>query len=143
MKLKSLEEFLNESYSSKDTMTSLISKLSEEGKSIDVIYSFLCTLGVDPVRIKEELAKHGALQVESNINEEGEMADELEDLEDDLEKTQDEVEEKPEADEEKEDGESDTEEKEDALKGAISDIEKLDKIKKILDENSDLSTEDN
>tara|TARA_Y100000385_G_scaffold227608_1_gene238582 strand:- start:3691 stop:4119 length:429 start_codon:yes stop_codon:yes gene_type:complete len=142
MKLKSLEEFLNESYSSKDTMTSLISKLSEEGKSVDVIYSFLCTLGVDPVRIKEELAKHGALQVESNINEEGDLADELEDLEDDLEKTQDEVEEKPESDKD-EDDESNTEEKEDALKGAISDIEKLDKIKKILDENSDLSTEDN
>lgn len=62
MKLKSLEEFLNESYTG--SMSSIIVKMKNEMKSAQVIYQYLFTLGVDPIRIQEEMRKHGPYAIE-------------------------------------------------------------------------------
>ena len=143
MKLKGINDFLNESYSV-DYLAVIINKMKAEGKSLQVIYSYLDLLNIPKERIMTALAACGMVGESVNEEEDTSLEDLIDDVdaeeEDEKEKSSDdeEAEETEDESEEDEKEESDSDEKESALKDAIDDIEKMDKIKKIVkDEDSD------
>ena len=167
--LKTYKEYLNEnlhghySYYGAGSLFPIVHKLASEGKTPKQLYTYLTTLGIDEERKLKVLSQ---VFVNESITE-GLFEDDADDIVnadiDDLTKGVDPDKAKPDADVAKaldklkdgddetskekdaEDKTKDTEETEsdkiEALKGALKDAEKLDKIKKILSESLELDLE--
>ena len=169
--IKSYEEFLNEnllgqySFYGAGSLFPIVAKLASEGKSINQLYTYLTTLGVDEERKRKVLSQVFLTEsIDFDALSEGLLEDETEDLVKadvkDLEKGLDPSKAKPDADVKKaldklksgddesdedksKEGETkDTEEEKsdkiEALQAALADAEKLEKIKKILGESLEL-----
>jgi hypothetical protein len=158
--IKSYSEFLNEnlygqySYYGAGSLYPIVSKLASEGKSAQQIYTYLTTLGIDEQRKKMVLTKvflNESIDFEE-LSEKGLYEDDIDDIINadpkDLKKGIDPSKAKPDMDvkkaldklkgdetesEEKEESEEpEAEDKINALKSALEDSEKLEKIKTIL-----------
>jgi hypothetical protein len=169
--IKSYTEFLNEnlfgqySYYGAGSLYPIVSKLANEGKTAQQIYTYLTTLGVDEERKRRVLGKvflNESLDFESfsqELVEKGLYEDDTEDVinanpkdlekginpskakpDMDVKKALDKLksgETEPETEEEPEKEEPEAEDKINALRSALEDAEKLEKIKSILsDEES-------
>ena len=168
MPIKSYEEFVNEnlfgqySYYGSGSLFPIVSKLASEGKSAQLIYTYLTSLGIDEGRKRQVIAK---VFVNESIDfdniDEALYEDDLDDIAtastSDLKKGIDPSKAKPDTDVEaaidklksgddesmkdKEEGDEDkdsddaSDAKIAALQAALKDAEKLDKIKKILSES--------
>jgi hypothetical protein len=172
--IKSYEEFLNEnllgqySYYGAGSLFPIVAKLASEGKSINQLYTYLTTLGIDEERKRKVLSQVFVTEsVDFDKLSEGLFEDETDDLVKadvkDLEKGLDPSKAKPDADVKKaldqlksgddesdedksKEGESKDSEEEksakiEALQAALVDAEKLEKIKKILTESLELDFE--
>ena len=172
--IKSYEEFLNEnllgqySFYGAGSLFPIVAKLASEGKSINQLYTYLTTLGVDEERKRKVLSQVFLTEsIDFDALSEGLLEDETEDLVKadvkDLEKGLDPSKAKPDADVKKaldqlksgddesdedksKEGESKDSEEEksakiEALQAALVDAEKLEKIKKILTESLELDFE--
>ena len=151
MKLKNLEEFINESHTV-DYLSVIINKLKSEGKSIQTIYTYLDLINIPKDRILQAMMACGCpMTNESVMNEEDksdELADLVDDVDDEAEKEKD-PEEEDEKDDDKGEAKPEGEEGEgsDALKKVIGNVELLAKgVKKIKDivndKDSDSSEEE-
>lgn len=168
MKLKSYEEFVNEnlvgvySYYGQGSLFPIVSKLCQEGKTPQQIYSYLTSLGIDEERKRKVISDIFLMEAKDFVIE-GLFEDDVEDLlnadPEDLAKgvdpskaktddsVQNALDKLKSGDDEGMDDKSDEEksktsddndsDKIDALKSALKDAEKLDKIKKILSETFD------
>ncbi len=92
MKLKNLVEFVNESYTT-DYLATIITKLKNEGKSDQDIFTYLDILNIPRERILRSIATCGCGVHEAKINEEGELEDLIDDVDDDTDKDKEEAEE--------------------------------------------------
>lgn len=149
--MKSYSEFLNENlfgqynYYGNGSLFPIIQKLKNEGKSIEIIISYMRSLGIDEDRQREVLSKlfpvvicNEALLIEETS---------LESIKNSIEKT-DAIGEDPKDEEDKKDPlksaltsvtkkdkSASKEDKLDILQSVLKDAEKLEKIKKILAES--------
>jgi hypothetical protein len=172
--IKSYEQFLNEnlagqySYYGAGSLFPIVSKLASEGKSINQLYTYLTTLGIDEERKRKVLSQVFLTEsVDFDILSEGLFEDDAEDLVkadvkdlekgidpskakpdadvkkalDDLKSGDDESEEEKEEDDDTKDGDEEKSDKIEALQAAVVDAEKLEKIKKILSESLELDFE--
>jgi hypothetical protein len=172
--IKSYEEFLNEnllgqySYYGAGSLFPIVAKLASEGKTINQLYTYLTSLGIDEERKRKVLSQVFLTEsIDFDTLAEGLLEDDTEDLVKadvkDLEKGLDPSKAKPDADVKKaldklksgddesdedksKEGETkDTEEEKsdkiEALQAALADAEKLEKIKKILGESLELDFE--
>jgi hypothetical protein len=172
--IKSYEQFLNEnlagqySYYGAGSLFPIISKLASEGKSINQLYTYLTSLGIDEERKRKVLSQVFLTEsVDFDTLLEGLFEDEADDIlkasTKDLEKGIDPSKAKPDADVKKalddlksgddeseedkskegetKDGEEEKSDKIEALQAALVDAEKLEKIKKILSESLELDFE--
>ena len=176
MPIKSYEEFVNEnlfgqySYYGSGSLFPIVSKLASEGKSPQLIYTYLTSLGIDEGRKRQVISKvFIGESIDFDNIDEALYEDDLDDIAtastDDLKKGVDPSKATPDTDvesaidklksgddesmkdKEKEGEDKDSDDAENskiaALQAALKDAEKLDKIKKILSENFgfDLSEE--
>lgn len=172
--IKSYEEFLNEnligqySYYGAGSLFPIVSKLANEGKNPQQIYTYLTTLGIDEERKRKVLSQvFLAESIDFESLTEGLFEDDTEDLVkadvSDLEKGIDPAKAKPDVDVKKaldklkagddeseedkskegetKDSEEEKSDKVAALQAALKDAEKLDKIKKILSEAMEMNLE--
>ena len=161
MAIKTYQEFLNEnlfgaySFYGAGSLNPIVSKLASEGKSAQQIYSYLTMLGVDEERKIRVIQKVFLNESIDFVNE-----DAIDDLvkadpkdlakgtspsksspDEDVKKALDDIksgEDDEEKDKEESKEEDDDSAKVDALKSAIKDAEKLDRIKKILSETFEM-----
>ena len=168
MPIKSYEEFVNEnlfgqySYYGSGSLFPIVSKLASEGKSPQLIYTYLTSLGIDEGRKRQVISKVFLNEsIDFDSIDESLYEDELDDIATasagDLKKGIDPSKAKPDTDvesaidklksgddesmkdKEKEDVTKDSDDDQNskiaALQAALKDAEKLDKIKKILIES--------
>jgi hypothetical protein len=155
MSVKTYERFLAENlageycYYGPGSLVPLVRKLYDEGKSIQIVSTFLRTLGIDQRRMDYVIGV--VFGQEANIQETSIFEDDVDDListdmEDDLagkKKDDEEDKDKEDKDKDKEDDEEDDDEEDGAdksdatklLKQILDDQEKMDKIKSILKEH--------
>lgn len=165
MKLKSYEQFVNEnligmySYYGQGSLYPIVSKLANEGKTPQQVYTYLTTLGVDEnrkIKVIYDIFNVNVMEDEQfiHISDESLFEDEIDDLlkvdtedvtkgidtsknkNDNIEKALDKL--KSYDDEDEEDKE-DEDSKIDAVKSVLKDAEKLHKIKKMLSETLDFN----
>jgi len=172
--IKSYEQFLNEnlagqySFYGAGSLFPIVSKLASEGKSINQLYTYLTTLGIDEERKRKVLSQVFLTEsVDFDILSEGLFEDDAEDLVkadvkdlekgidpskakpdadvkkalDDLKSGDDESEEDKSKEGETKDSEEQKSDKIEALQAALVDAEKLEKIKKILSESLEMDFE--
>ena len=154
MKLHSLKEFLNESYSV-DYLSVIIRKLKAEGKSAMDIFTYLDILNIPKERIMQSLSACGIH--EGMLYEEGELDDLIDDVDTEAEEDKEETEKgedeasaddkkKEEDDDDDDDEESSQDKKQNALKDVIDNVELLAKgvkqIKNIVNDKEEEKSED-
>lgn len=172
--IKSYKEFLNEnlagqySYYGAGSLFPIVSKLASEGKTINQLYTYLTTLGVDEERKRKVLSQVFLTEsVDFDELSESLFEDEADDLLkadvkdlakgidpskakpdadvkkalDDLKSGDEESEEEKSKEGETKDSEEEKSDKIEALQAALVDAEKLEKIKKILSESLELDFE--
>lgn len=168
MPIKTYEEFVNEnlfgqySYYGSGSLFPIVSKLASEGKSPQLIYTYLTSLGIDEQRKRQVLSKVFLNEsIDFDSIDESLYEDELDDIATastgDLKKGIDPSKAKPDTevdaaidklksgddesmkDKEEDGGDQDSDEEKNskiaALQAALKDAQKLDKIKKILAES--------
>jgi len=167
--LKTYKEYLNEnlhghySYYGAGSLFPIVHKLASEGKTPKQLYTYLTTLGIDEERKLKVLSQvfvnesitEGLFEddIDDIVNAETDDltkgidpadADQDEDVKkaiDKLKDGDDETSKEKESEDKTKDTEETESEKIEALKGALKDAEKLDKIKKILSESLELDLE--